>query len=248
MQLKIDYKGQIVGQTLTNMIYKWMRLVRQTVKGAEGRRFIMRSGGDTGTVRWFDFDATDLDWEPEVIIETGSFRKAVMAEQLQKWTAALNTLIQLLPVIGPGARVDRAAYEMLRALELPAGQLIASQADEQMLAMADLVFILAGSPVQPDPQGNPAARIQVIDFFLNSPAAQVIAERNPAALQEIRALRQAYQEILLQSTQAATSMRPAPGSNPLDNQVMSPANMARSDSAREREAVQPQEGNAGQLG
>jgi hypothetical protein len=187
-----------VEELLTSCIEKWCMLTMATIKGEQ----VIRLTGNAGAVEWAKFEPDDIKWLPGIEIVADSFRTSHQQQEIQKWTTALQMVLKALPATGPSVRVDLLLAEALRAVGIPGvSEFLSSQPQQAMAQMAEITQLAAGVPVQLDPNDDDQVHLQVLDQYLNSPAAAGLEFEGKQALMQ----HQAQHEQALKEKQGASA-------------------------------------------
>lgn len=243
-QMKAAFDVDTVSDFLKSVSMKQATIIRSLVAEDGNTQFVFNVAGDPGSVDWLHFTQEDINWMPEVDIRVGSFTKPRREEEIQKAAMALQITLQALPAV-PNAKVSillRKLYEALEMTEI--GKVLDREEDSAILAGAEIAIMMGGGNVEPKPGQNHVVHIRVADMILNDPQSESM---DPMGLQKILAYRDQHEAMLQQllEAQAKQNGNPVVGSN---NPFASanPANIARSDTAREREAVPAVAGTGGE--
>ena len=240
-QAKSGFDVDTVAEFLKSISIKQAKLIKRIAQSEASTKFVFNIAGDSGSVDWKEFTGEELNWLPEITIEVGSFTKPRRDEEVQKAAMALQMGLQALPAV-PNLQISvllRKVYEALEITEI--GKIIDTEQDEAMLQAVEAVLILSGQDIPPKPGENHAVHIRVVDMILNSDR---IGDYDPVAVDRLAQHRDGHEQLLEQLT---TSL---PGGNPVvaaNNpfEMSNPANIARSDTAREREAIPAIPGSGG---
>lgn len=203
--------------------------------------YVMRIAGDAGSVAWERFTPEDILYMPDIDIEVDSFRLVDVREQTAKWAQLLTISAQLMPFLGPGINLLEIYKQFIDAIDVPNPEaIVGNLIGQRELQLLEIMMMREGQEVPINPTDAHAEHINAIDMYLNSPATQFLDEQTMSI---VMAHRDEHEQIVQQAQQMASGQL---GQNPIDGGGQpSAANSARSDTAREREAVQPQEGAAG---
>ena len=238
--IKTADRVDLVGEMFKEVAMKTAAIIRSLVEEAGNTEFVFNISGDAGSVDWMHFTADDINWFPEVDIEVGSFTKPRRDEEIQKAQMAYSAALQGLPAM-PNVDITILYRKLLQSMEVSGiGQIINAEQEDAMLQAAELGLLLAGGEAPVDQTQNHPVHIRIIDMFLNSAQASNV---QPGVLDILLAHKDEH-ERLLQEIQEGTSVQPSQTENVF--QTNNPANNARSDTAREREAIPPLAGAGGQ--
>lgn len=245
-QVRDDEQVDIVHDYLKAKIVKWMRSFRHVVAASGETDLVIKIAGEAGKIDWLNFGAADLDWDPEVHIDINTFRKADMQEETTRWTVVLQWAMQLMPIFGPQL-VEKAFLKLVNALDVESPtELMPSTDDHKAQQMIEIVRMIMGEDVPVAPDEPHQIHMQVVEQFLAALGESLLAQ-NPQALQRVIEHREKHSGFLVdfQSQMASSSAGAQSGGNGAG--LSTPANEARRETAREREAVKATPGSSNQF-
>lgn len=240
---KAAFDVDAVGEFLKRVSTKQATIIRSLVAEDGNTEFVFNIAGDSGSVNWLRFTNEDINWMPEITIEVGSFTKPRRDEEVQKAAMALSTGLQALPA-APDIRISVLYKKLLEAMEFSEiGTIIDTEEDQAIVQAAEATVMALGGQVSPSPGENHAVHMRVLDMILNSPQLQ---QADPAVLGVLIEHRDGHEQMLRELTEGLGSNGnvAANGQNVFD--LANPANVARADTARDREAVPAAPGQGGE--
>ena len=234
--------------------YILSRMIRSIVVSQQSVEWVLRVGGDTGSVEWLTFDAQSIDWIPEIYIEADSFRQAEKQQKMQEALIALDRGTQIFQLTGGAVRIDMLFKKLLEIMEYEdIGLVLGSDQDQMMLQSSEMVLLAVGQEVPINEDDNHVVHSQTIQKLMNSPEWSLILQSNPQAANAVLQHKAAHDQKIQEAQQA---IRPSLGQNPFDDilgaqgqeaQSATPANLARQATRKDRTVVTSIPGTGGQL-
>lgn len=203
-QLKTDEKVDTVHDFLKEVIEKKAILIKSLTAEYGTNEWILRVGGDVGSVNWVTFTSADLAWLPEIRIRVNSFRKMDSLQDMQKMMALLNAGMQVASIAGPGVRVDILYARLLESAGIhDSSKIIGDQDSEMMLQTIEIAGLMNGLPAPVLRMHNHPAHIQTIDAFIQSQYGQQLIQQEPIILERLMQHKQEHTDIMVQIQQEA---------------------------------------------
>lgn len=216
------------------------------IRHVADRPFVFRLVGDVGPIEWQQFTPEDIDWAPDINIEVDSFRDAGQQEEIQKWTTLLGAGGQLFQFYGPMVRLDLIYAKLMEAAGVDnPEEFLGDLVDDRLHQMIEIVEMTQGNEAPVLPTDAHEVHRDVVLDFLNSDTGQALAPE----IQQVLLAHAEQHEQLLQEQQSKQQGPKTPSFDNFfagGNGAATPANAARSATAREREATPEVPGTGGQ--
>lgn len=207
--------------------------------------FVFRLAGDVGTVQWATFSPEDIRWMPDIEIEVNSFREMDAKEEAVKYLQILNMAIQMLPVTGPIVDIVSLMRDYMKAVKVPNPEkFLKDVMGEREYQMLEIMQMIQGQQVQAAPTDPHPEHISAIETFMASPVYAQVSPDVRMMVQQHLEEHQAFQQQLQEQQGGQPSTL---DSNPMDVGANTNANIARQQTAFEREAISTRQGTGGQL-
>lgn len=195
----------------------------------------VRYFGDSGSIEFAQVDRDMLTSIPEIYIDVDSFRKVSMQEKTQKWSMIWSFALQAFPYMQT-LRIDHILAEIMRSLDLDPGNVVGDLEDHRTAELLDIMNIMqSGQPVPLEPDMNIAARLQMLQFFMNS---AIFANMDQGTMLLLADRRVEMEQIMSQQQQTTGAPTDFTIENPADD--TSPANVAR----QQTQQFRPEAANA----
>lgn len=227
--VKISERLDSVEDFCIECVYTLISLLQAFVD----RKYVIQRTGSGGAVEWMHFGPDQLSGEvPSIKIRFESTKFGNMQRDLQKWSAAMNWLMQLKPLM-PDLRLDIALGHALRALgidnvsELMGMPIVSDQSEQQWV---EICMMLAGMPVQASPDEPAQLHMQVIDKYKATAAYAHLVETGSPIVQLIDDHYMQHQQFLDMAKQAQVDASKKGAQTAVDlasGNEESPANQAR---------------------
>lgn len=202
--------------------------------------FVFRALGDVGGVRWQQFTEFDGSWSPDVSIRANSFKKAVMAEEAQKYGQALAVGTNLFQVYGPKVRLDILYERFLKSLEIPrTSEIIGSTIPEEIMQMTEIVRAVTGQPIVVNMADNHVVHRAVLMDYISSPDYDNLPT---TAKQEIEEHLRQHEEAIATITAQTQKMKPTTGDSAFGTESsgeQDAATQANEETAMDRTPISP---------
>lgn len=193
---------------------------------------VVRYFGDSGGLEFTEVNDEMLNSIPEIFIDVDSFRKVSMQEKSQKWSMIWGIALQAFPYM-QSLRLDHILAEIMKSMDLDPGNIVGDLEDHRTAELLDIMNIMqSGQPVPLEPDMNIAARLQMLQFFMNS-AIYANLDQGTMLLLGDRAAQ--MEQLMSQQPQTTGAPSAFDIENPADD--MSPANVARQQTQQFRPEV-----------
>jgi hypothetical protein len=223
----------IVMLSILDDMYAIIPILKEILEPEQAVRYF----GDSGAIDFAQVDGDTLNSIPEVFVEVDSFRKVTMQEKTQKWSMIWQFALQAFPYM-QDLRIDFILAEIMRSLDIDPGNVMGDLEDHRIAELLDIMNIMqTGEPVPLDPDMNIAARLTMLQFFMNS---AIYANLGHGIMLVLADRRAEMEQIMAQQQQGTMAGASTDFSleNPADD--MSPANVAR----QQTQQFRPEANNA----
>lgn len=248
-RIKTDEKVDVVSKFLIKVLNKSAMIIRSLVKRDVGTGWVFRIGGDIGAVKWVNFTAEDIQWNPEIRIRVNSFRKQDSMQEMQKFAGLIQQAMAMFQMYGPTIRVDILFQRMLESAGIfDASKIVGDQDKQTLLQTLELAGIISGVPTPVTEEQNHPAHMQVIEQFRQSPFGQQLMANAPEIADRLAQHEQEHTAMIEMLQMKAQKMQMA--ANPfavVGNSDATPQSAANQQTTGDRTAVQAVPGGNGEF-
>lgn len=248
-RIKTDEKVDVVSKFLIKVLNKTAMITRSLVKRSLGTGWVFRIGGDIGAVKWVNFTAEEIQWNPEIRIRVNSFRKQDSMQEMQKFAGLIQQAMALFQMYGPTIRVDILFQRMLESAGIfDASKIVGDQDKQTLLQTLELAGIISGVETPVTEEQNHPAHLQVIEQFKQSPFGQQLMANAPELADRLAQHEQEHMQWMQALQEKAQKIQMA--ANPfavVGNSEATPQSAANQQTSGDRTAVQSVPGGNGEL-